>query len=68
MPMIEVQVDFRIGDTVYLRAAREKLAGMVTDIIVNPTGVLYGVTWGDRQDTRHYGIELSVEYVLDFED
>lgn len=59
-------IEFEIGAKVYLRAADQKRGGYVTGLFIRPTGVLYAVGWGNREETDHYGFELTREYVPDF--
>ncbi len=56
-----------IGDVVYHRLADERRRGIVTGILVRPTGQSYLVTWPDQGETAHYAFELSTEFVPDFE-
>jgi hypothetical protein len=58
--------DYAIGDVVYLRVRDEPVRGMVVRLTYFPGGFLYGVTWGNGNDTFHYGIELSTQYVPDY--
>jgi hypothetical protein len=51
---------------VFLRLRGERQPGMVTQVAIRPTGVLYGVTWGNGTESYHYDIELSLEYVPDY--
>lgn len=52
---------FPLQATVYHRV-RPGVAGMVTGIIVRPTGLQYLVTWGeDLEEFTHYEIELTDE-------
>jgi hypothetical protein len=55
-----------IGDVVFLRLRGERQPGMVTQVAIRLTGVLYGVTWGNGTESYHYDIELSLEYVPDY--
>ncbi len=64
MPVIMTQ--YAIADIVYLRVRSERIRGMVTGIVARPCSVLFYVTWGNGTETAHYEIELSSEYVPDY--
>jgi hypothetical protein len=51
----------------YLRVRDEPIRGMVTSIHVHPGSVLYYVTWGDGESSPHYDIELSSEYMPEYD-
>jgi hypothetical protein len=57
---------YSLGDVVYHRLVEDRFPGMVTYLLIKPIGVVYGVTWPNRQETQHYEIELSSEYVPDY--
>ncbi len=59
--------DHWIGDIVYHRLAADKRKGMVTGITLCPDGLFYWVTWSDGREAKSYPIELSSEYVPDYE-
>lgn len=59
---------FQLGQIVYLLCRAEKLKGMVARYTVFPGGVVYHVTWGNGNESSHYAIELTDEYVSDFGD
>jgi hypothetical protein len=56
-----------MGDIVYHRLATERRKGMITGFTVAPDGAIYFVTWSDRGETKHFEIELTSEYVPDYE-
>jgi hypothetical protein len=58
---------YKIGQVVYHRLAEERRRGFVKGITVTPEGVHYWVTWPDLSESKHYDIELSAEYVPDYE-
>jgi len=57
---VSIEVQHRIGDTVYHRMDPET-KGMVTGFSVRPTGILYCVTWSDGvgEECHHYAMELT---------
>jgi hypothetical protein len=59
MPKLLRDIAFELGQTVYLKVRNERLAGMVVDILVDPGGVMYGVTWSGGEHSRHYAMELT---------
>lgn len=66
MKSVTLYVKFRLGDVVYMRIAKQKYAGMVTGYHVRPTGTLYAVTWEGCEESSHYDIELTAEFIPDF--
>ena len=67
MKAITIYVKFRIGDVVYLKTASEKCKGMVTGLVTSPLGTAYDVTWEGGYDSRHFDIELTTEFIPDFD-
>ena len=59
-------VEFWFGDIVFLRVRDERYRGMITTIILQPSGVLYSVTWEEGEVSNHYGMELTRIFVPDF--
>lgn len=57
--MIDV-VKFHLEETVYLKLKPDE-AGMITGILYRQTGIQYFVSWGDREETNHYEMELTTE-------
>jgi len=54
-------IAFSIGQIVYLKIKAE-VPGMVTGILVRPTGPLFLVTWSsDMTERYHYAVELTAE-------
>lgn len=62
-----IYVKFYLGDVVYIKVAKEKYAGMVTGYSVRPNGVHYSVTWEGGEESFHYAIELTKEFIPDFD-
>jgi len=62
-----IPLTYDVGEVVYHRLASDRHRGMVTGIQIQPDGISYWVTWDDRHETRHYAIELSTEFVPDYE-
>jgi hypothetical protein len=62
-----IPLAYDIGEVVYHRLADERCRGLVTGILVRPTGQSYFVTWPDQGESAHYAFELSLEYVPDYE-
>jgi len=54
------KVKFELGQTVYFKMDPE-MSGIVTEIIFNANGVIYGISWADFEDRRHYEVELTAE-------
>lgn len=57
---------YALGDIVYLKVRSDKIRGMVTGIKFYPGGCFYSITWGNGNDSAHYGLELSTEYVAEY--
>lgn len=57
---VKIELDFDIGDFVYLVTDAEQQRRQVVAIIMNPNGVLYRVMLG-VEESCHYAIELSAE-------
>ena len=51
---------FSLGQIVYHRIVANE-AGIITGLLIRPTGITYGVTWSDMEEVFHYDIELSSE-------
>jgi hypothetical protein len=59
-----IDIDFDIGDIVYHKTNTDRVVGIVVQLITDDQGVMYLVTWeGDLTSSRHYGFELTSEYV-----
>lgn len=67
MTKLEINIEYAIGDVVYLRTRDARLGGMVTGLSVCPSAIGYYVTWGHGSESLHYGFELSSCYVPDWE-
>lgn len=54
---------FQIGDIVWSKVVKDDdgqpKRGMITGILVRPTGCIYYVTWCDDHESLHYAIELT---------
>ncbi len=57
---LKLELDFDIGDFCYVVTDMEQQRRIVTEIIVKPTGVVYGVSCG-TEESYHYGFELTAE-------
>jgi hypothetical protein len=67
MTSITFESVFQLGEIVYLRVKSEHDPGMITGISLRPNnGILYDVSWGTRNETRHFAMELTTEYVPDY--
>lgn len=53
-------VKFALGEIVYLKVKTEE-AGMVTGLLFRQTGIVYMVTWPDRNEQYHHEMELTAE-------
>ena len=60
MTSIKINLEFQIGDIVYMKVAPED-AGMVTGYLIRPTGVSYAVTWADADEKFHFAVELTAD-------
>ena len=56
---LKLRVDFPIGSMVYLKADDEPRRGMVTGILLRPTGPVLLVTWAGGDERHHYACELD---------
>lgn len=64
----DFESEYWIGDIVFLRVAPERYAGMVTALRICPQNCLvYEVGWEGRSATNHYAIELTSEFVPQFD-
>lgn len=60
---VTLYVDFRIGDTVYLKCGDSP--GIVTRFAVMPNEVItYEISWGTGASSYHYGLEMTAEKPL----
>lgn len=55
---IEVDVDYCIGEVVYLKVSNDNERGMVTSVVICPQAIMYTVTWNGLV-SNHYAMELS---------
>ncbi|HMF38294.1 MAG TPA: hypothetical protein VKF17_16745 [Isosphaeraceae bacterium] len=62
-----IACDYWLGDIIFHRIAEERKRGMVTGINICPDGLYYWITWSDGHETKHYPIELTSEFVPDYE-
>lgn len=60
------QCEFWFGDVVFLRVRDERYRGMVTSVVLMPSGILYAVSWEGYEVTNHYGFELTKVFVPDY--
>lgn len=60
------QCEYWFGDIVFLRVRDERYRGMITSVILLPTGIVYAITWEGAEVTNHYGFELSKVFVPDY--
>lgn len=56
---LKLRVDFPIGSMVYLKADDEPRRGMVTGILLRPTGPVLLVTWAGGDERHHFACELD---------
>ncbi len=54
-------IEFKLGDIVYLKIDKDNEAGMITAIRISPSSYSYYVTWTDKEEAHHYGMELTTE-------
>jgi hypothetical protein len=66
MKRISVDVEFEIGEVVYLRCELDRAPGMVTGLTIRPGGLVYEISWPSLRDSTHYAIELTREYVPEY--
>lgn len=62
-----LELDFPIGSIVYAKVSTDAERGMVTAVRVDPNGVTYYVEWESGTMALHYAMELSTEFVPDYE-
>lgn len=62
-----ITLTYDLGDVVYHRLAESPRKGLVTGVLLRPTGHSYLVTWPDHGELAHYAMELSTEFVPDYE-
>lgn len=58
MKKVRIELDYDIGDLVYLVTDQEQFLRMVTEIRISPTSVMYMVSCAN-ESSEHYAIELS---------
>ena len=58
MKKVRIELDYDIGDLVYLVTDPEQCLRMVTSILLGPNSVMYIVSCG-HETSEHYAIELS---------
>jgi hypothetical protein len=61
-----IRLDYDIGDVVYHRLADERRRGLVTGILVRPSGCSFLITWADHVESTHFAMELSGEFIPDY--
>lgn len=64
---IELQVAYELGDIVFLKIECERIPGMVTGLSIRPNGVAYSVTWPGRAESSHYAMELTTDYIPQYD-
>lgn len=57
------EIDYAIGDVVYLKMRDDPIRGIVNGYHVRPESILYAVSWGDGNESIHYAMELSRDHV-----
>ena len=60
MPTIKINVEFEIGQVVYLKTDPDQLERIVVSIIVENKDTAYQLACGDGNST-HYDYEISAE-------
>jgi hypothetical protein len=65
---LTLYVKFRLGDVVYLKISADPFKGMVTGINIRPGGQHFTITWEDGRDSDHYEMELTTEYIEEFDE
>ena len=53
-------LEWTFGQEVFLKCDADQKRGMVTGIVMRPTGVGYYVSWGDKTEVFHYVFELTI--------
>lgn len=56
-----INAQFSEGQKVYHRGDAENSTGIVTGFNVRGQNVMYFVTWGNCNETVHYGYELTTD-------
>jgi hypothetical protein len=62
-----IYAKFRLGDVVYHKLCKDKWPGIVTGLLVRPTGTHFFVAWGDNTESQHYDLELTAEFVKEYD-
>lgn len=66
-PNLTFAAPWRFGTIVYHRCAAEKRKGMITGYSFDPRGISVRVSWGDCSETWHHVLELTTEFLPDYE-
>lgn len=53
--------EFNLGDIVYLKVDDDSDKGQITGIVLRPGHHMYCVSWPDKNETRHFAIELTTD-------
>lgn len=56
---MNINNEYKFGDTVYLLTDRDQRTRMVTSFRILPGCLLYGLSCGEEVESFHYGIEIS---------
>jgi hypothetical protein len=61
----QINVDFDIGDIVYLKTDIDQYQRMVTGIVIRPSGIVYILAIAEME-SDHFAFEISKEKVYIF--
>lgn len=68
MKLNNIQINFEIGETVWLKTSADA-KGIITGIIIRPNSALsYFVSWNSFEEIIHYEFELTNEKPVEFEE
>ena len=56
--MENVAINFKIGETAYLKTDIDQRERLVTGILIRPAGVMYDLSFGS-ENSYHYDFEIS---------
>lgn len=62
-----VHLPWTFGTVVYLRNRQERIKGLIVGYTLDPRGFCCWVAWPDTSETKHFALELTTEYLPDYE-
>lgn len=68
MKLNNIQINFEIGETIWLKTNPDA-KGVITGIIIRPNAAIsYFVSWNSFEEIIHYEFELTSEKPVEFEE